>query len=111
MNKLKQILEFIRALLGFLLNLKKKKTDEKNEKPPRPIPGKLPDDVPDDTPSDSIGIVSGRPRDNGPVGGPFGGGAGMYSTDKRHGTSLLLRGMGADCIRDGDVFMGSLNGC
>ena len=66
MNKLKQILEFIRALLGFLLNLKKKKTDEKNEKPPRPIPGKLPDDVPDDTPSDSIGIVSGRPRDNGP---------------------------------------------
>ena len=33
MNKLKQILEFIRALLGFLLNLKKKKTDEKNEKP------------------------------------------------------------------------------
>ena len=30
MNKLKQILEFIRALLGFLLNLKKKKTDEKN---------------------------------------------------------------------------------
>ena len=74
MNKLKQILEFIRALLGFLLNLKKKKTDEKNEKPPRPIP----DDVPDDTPSDSIGIVSGRPRDNGPVGGPFRGGAGMY---------------------------------
>ena len=74
MNKLKQILEFIRALLGFLLNLKKKKTDEKNEKPPRPIPGKLPDD----TPSDSIGIVSGRPRDNGPVSGPFGGGAGMY---------------------------------
>ena len=82
MNKLKQILEFIRALLGFLLNLKKKKTDEKNEKPARPIPGKLPDDVPDDvpddTPSDSIGIVSGRPRDNGPVGGPFRGGAGMY---------------------------------
>ena len=79
MNKLKQILEFIRALLGFLLNLKKKKTDEKNEKPPRPIPGKLPDDVPDDTPSDSIGIVSGRPRDNGPVGGPFRGGAGTVS--------------------------------
>ena len=23
----------------------------------------------------------------------------------------LLRGMGTDCIRDGDVFMGSLNGC
>ena len=69
MNKLKQILEFIRALLGFLLNLKKKKTDEKNEKPH------------------------------------------SRSTDKRHGTSLLLRGMGADCIRDGDVFMGSLNGC
>ena len=56
MNKLKQILEFIRALLGFLLNLKKKKTDEKNEKPARPIPGKLPDDVPDDTPS--LGIMA-----------------------------------------------------
>ena len=114
MNKLKQILEFIRALLGFLLNLKKKKTDEKNEKPARPIPGKLPDDVPDDTPSDSIGIVSGRPRDNGPVGGPFRGGAGMYRSPLDTlgvGTSLLLRGMGTDCIRDGDVFMGSLNGC
>ena len=77
MSKLRQILEFIRALLGFLLNLKKKKTDVKNEKPARPIPGKLPDDVPDDTPSDSIGIVSGRPWDNGPVGGPFRGGIRM----------------------------------
>ena len=28
MNKLRQILQFIRALLGFLLNLKKKETDE-----------------------------------------------------------------------------------
>lgn len=119
MNKLKQILEFIRALLGFLLNLKKKKTDEKNEKPPRPIPGKLPDDVPDDTPSDSIGIVSGRPRDNGPVGGPFGGGAGMYRSPldtlgvRTNGTGQASSfvGWGADCIRDGDVFMGSLNGC
>ena len=77
MNKLKQILEFIRALLGFLLNQKKKKTDEKNEKPAFPLPGELPDDVPDDAPPEGIGIVSGRPRDNGPVGGPFRGGVGM----------------------------------
>ena len=62
MSKLRQILEFIRALLGFLLNLKKrkKKKDEKNEKP-----------------QEGIGIVSGRSRDNGPVGGPFRGGTGM----------------------------------
>jgi len=78
MNKLKQILEFIRALLGFLLNLKKKKTDEKNEKPPRPLPGKVAGGVAAGTRLGPIGIVSGRPRDNGPVGGPFGGGAGMY---------------------------------
>ena len=31
MNKLRQILQFIRALLGFLLNLKKKEKDEKKE--------------------------------------------------------------------------------
>ena len=39
MNKLKQILEFIRALLGFLLNLKKrkKKKDEKNENPEKSL--------------------------------------------------------------------------
>lgn len=75
MDKLRQILEFIRALLGFLLNLKKKKkkTDEKNEKPARPIPGELPDDVP----QEGIGIVSGRLGDNGLVGGPFRGGTGM----------------------------------
>ena len=73
MSKLRQILEFIRALLGFLLNLKKKKTDEKNEKPARPIPKELPDDAP----PDGIGIVSGRPWDNGPVGGPFRGGIRM----------------------------------
>ena len=41
MNKLKQILEFIRALLGFLLNLKKKKTDEKNEKAASPDTGQV----------------------------------------------------------------------
>lgn len=35
MSKLRQILEFIRALLGFLLNLKKKKADEKDGKPVR----------------------------------------------------------------------------
>lgn len=32
MNKLRQILQFIRALLGFLLGLKKKETNEKEEK-------------------------------------------------------------------------------
>ncbi|MBP3641932.1 MAG: hypothetical protein J6J40_08900 [Parabacteroides sp.] len=76
MNKLRQILEFIRALLGFLLNLKKrkKKKDEKNEKPAHPIP----DEVPDDVPQEGIGIVSGCPRNNSPVGGPFRGGTGMY---------------------------------
>ena len=76
MNKLRQILEFIRALLGLLLNLKKrkKKKDEKNEKPAHPIPGELPDDVP----QEGIGIVSGRLGDDGPVGGPFRGGTGMY---------------------------------
>ena len=80
MNKLKQILEFIRALLGLLLNLKKrkKKKDEKNEKPAHTIPGELPDEVPDDVPQEGIGIVSGRLGDDGPVGGPFRGGAGMY---------------------------------
>ena len=77
-----------------------------------------PDDVPDDTPSDSIGIVSGRPRDNGPVGGPFGGGAGMYRSPldtlgvRTNGTGQASSFVdGTDCIRDGDVFMGSLNGC
>ena len=76
MNKLRQILEFIRALLGLLLNLKKrkKKKDEKNEKPAHPIP----DEVPDDVPQEGIGIVSGRLGDDGPVGGPFRGGTGMY---------------------------------
>ena len=76
MNQLRQLLEFIRALLGFLLNLKKrkKKKDEKNEKPAHPIP----DEVPDDVPQEGIGIVSGRPRNNSPVGGPFRGGTGMY---------------------------------
>lgn len=80
MNKLRQILEFIRALLGLLLNLKKrkKKKDEKNEKPAHPIPGELPDEVPDDVPQEGIGIVSGRLGDDGPVGGPFRGGTGMY---------------------------------
>lgn len=32
MNKLRQILQFIKALLGFLLNLKKKEKDEKKKK-------------------------------------------------------------------------------
>lgn len=31
MSKLRQILQFIKVLLGFLLNLKKKETDEKKE--------------------------------------------------------------------------------
>ncbi|MBC5632895.1 hypothetical protein [Parabacteroides hominis] len=77
MSKLRQILEFIRALLGFLLNLKKKKADEKDGKPVRPIPEKLADEMPDDALAEGIGIVSGRPWDNGPVGGPFRGGIRM----------------------------------
>lgn len=81
MNKLRQILEFIRALLGFLLNLKKKKPDGKSEEPvvemPEEMPGELPGQIPDDPPAEGIGIVSGRTRDNGLVGGPFRGGAGM----------------------------------
>ena len=52
--------------------------DEKNEKPAHPIPGELPDEVPDDVPQEGIGIVSGRLGDDGPVGGPFRGGTGMY---------------------------------
>lgn len=58
MSKLRQILEFIRALLGFLLNLKKrkKKKDEKNEKPAHPIPGELPDEVPDDVPQEGMAL-------------------------------------------------------
>ena len=44
MNKLRQILQFIRALLGFLLNLKKKEKDEKKEKVARVLPGDTGDD-------------------------------------------------------------------
>lgn len=106
MNKLRQILEFIRALLGFLLNLKKrkKKKDEKNEKPAHPIPGELPDEVPDEVPDDvpqeGIGIVSGRPRNNSPVGGPFRGGTGMYRSP------LDTLGLRTDHTRQAASFVG-----
>lgn len=53
MNKLRQILQFIRALLGFLLNLKKKEKDEKKEKVAMPdnqpeVARVLPGDTGDD---------------------------------------------------------------
>ena len=90
MNKLRKILAFIRALLGFLLNLKKKKTDEKNEKPPRPIPGKLPADVPIVQPA----LPSLVPDGIGPagfVGGPFGGRVGVFGSPV---DTLGVRGYG-----------------
>ena len=77
MNKLKQILEFIMALLGFLLNLKKKEPDGKNEEPVVVLPGELPNEVANGGSPEGIGIVSGRSRDGGLVGGLFGGGLRM----------------------------------
>ena len=60
MNKLKQILEFIRALLGFLLNLKKKEKDEKKEKVV------MPDNQPE-----VARVLPGDTGDDGFVGGPY----------------------------------------
>ena len=60
MNKLRQILQFIRALLGFLLNLKKKERDEKKEKVV------MPDNQPE-----VARVLPGDTGDDGFVGGPY----------------------------------------
>ena len=60
MNKLRQILKFIRALLGFLLNLKKKERDEKKEKVV--MPGNQPE---------VARVLLGDTGDDGFVGGPY----------------------------------------
>ena len=60
MNKLRQILQFIRALLGFLLNLKKKEKDEKKETLV------MPDNQPE-----VARVLPGDTGDDGFVGGPY----------------------------------------
>lgn len=60
MNKLRQILQFIRALLGFLLNLKKKEKDEKKEKVVTP-----------DNQPEVARVLPGDTGDDGFVGGPY----------------------------------------
>lgn len=60
MNKLRQILQFIRALLSFLLNLKKKEKDEKKEKVV------MPDNQPE-----VARVLPGDTGDDGFVGGPY----------------------------------------
>ena len=60
MNKLRQILQFIRALLGFLLNLKKKEKDETKEKVA------MPDNQPE-----VARVLPGDTGDDGFVGGPY----------------------------------------
>ena len=60
MNKLRQILQFIRALLGFLLNLKKKEKDEKKETVV------MPDNQPE-----VARVLPGDTGDDGFVGGPY----------------------------------------
>ncbi|WP_293674673.1 hypothetical protein [uncultured Parabacteroides sp.] len=100
MNKLRQILEFIMSLLGFLLNLKKKEPDGKNEEPVVVLPGELPGEVEEGGSPEGIGIVSGRPRDSGLVGGPFGGGPGMCRGP------LDTLGVRAACTRQFSSFVG-----
>lgn len=67
MNKLRQILQFIRALLGFLLNLKKKETNGKKEEVA------MPDNQPE-----VARVLPGDTGDDGPVGGPYRNRPGLY---------------------------------
>ena len=67
MNKLRQILQFIKALLGFLLNLKKKETNEKNEEVV--VPGNQPE---------VACVLSGDTGRDGFVGGPYGNRPGLH---------------------------------
>jgi len=60
MNKLRQILQFIKALLGFLLNLKKKEKDEKKEEVA------MPDNQPE-----VDRVLPGDTGDDGFVDGPY----------------------------------------
>ncbi len=68
MNKLRQILQFIKVLLGFLLNFKKK--HEKNEKQEEvATPGNQPE---------VARVLLGDTRDDGFVGGPYRNRPGLY---------------------------------
>lgn len=100
MNKLRKILAFIRALLGFLLNFKKKRPDGKEEEnePVPPASGgqemfpaivqpALPSLVPD-----GIGPA-------GFVGGPFGGRVGVFGSPV---DTLGVRGYGGDMTGSGN---------
>lgn len=67
MNKLRQILQFIRALLGFLLNLKKKETNGKKEEVA------MPDNQPE-----VARVLPGDTGDDGLVVGPYRNRPGLY---------------------------------
>lgn len=68
MNKLRQILQFIKVLLGFLLNFKKK--HEKNEKQEEvATPGNQPE---------VARVLPGDTGDDGFVGGPYRNRPGLY---------------------------------
>lgn len=67
MSKLRQILQFIRALLGFLLNLKKKEKDGKKEEVA--TPGNQPE---------VARVLPGDTGDDGFVGGPYGDRPGLH---------------------------------
>lgn len=79
MQTVKEILQFIRALLGFLLKLKKKKPDVERKEPGNPevFPDVEPGVEPAEQP-EGIGLISGRPGNIGLVGGPFGNRPGVY---------------------------------
>lgn len=68
MNKLRQILQFIKALLGFLLNLKKKEENGKKEEEVA-----MPDNQPE-----VARVVPGDTGNDGLVGGPYRNRPGLY---------------------------------